>query len=108
MPELRAQGLAAHLVATGERAFVQQLGDPAPDLLTHSSLMNAQECAAIDLGAYRDARSWYVKEGGDTTLSESISLGRAFEYCATETLVRHRRAARILEKGRVRDLLEKS
>jgi len=86
------------LVATGERAFVQQLCDPEPDRFTYSSLMSAQECETIDLGAYRDARSWYVKDGSDTTVVEDVSLGRAFEYSATETLVRHRRAALVLRK----------
>jgi hypothetical protein len=89
---------SADLVATGERAFVQELADPEPDRLTYSSLMSAQECEAIDLGAYRDARSWYVKDGLNTTVVEDVSLGRAFEYSATETLVRHRRAALILRK----------
>jgi len=89
---------SADLAATGERAFVHQMGDPKPDRLTFSSLLNAQECEAIDLGAYREARSWYVVDGRDTTLVEGVSLGRAFEYSATETLVRHRRAALVLEK----------
>jgi hypothetical protein len=86
------------LVATGERAFVQQLGDPEPNRLTYSSLMSAQECEAIDLGAYRDARSWYINDGWDTTVVEGISLGRAFEYAATEILIRHHRAALVLRK----------
>jgi len=86
------------LVATGERAFVQELGDPEPNRLTYSSLLSPQDCEAIDLGAYRDARSWYVDDGRDATLVEGVSLGRAFEYSATETLVRHRRAALILRK----------
>lgn len=86
------------LVAPSERAFVEQLGYPEPDRLTYSSLMSAEECAAIDLGAYRDARSWYVDEGWDTTVVEGVSLGRAFEYSATETFVRHRRAALVLKK----------
>jgi hypothetical protein len=89
---------SVELVQTGERAFVQQLADPGPDRLTYSSLMNAQECAAIDLGAYRDARSWYLSAGSDTSIVDSVSLGRAFEYCATESLIRHRRAALVLEK----------
>ena len=86
------------LVAAGERAFVQQLGYPAPTRLTYSSLMSAQECEAIDRGAYRDARSWYFDDGRDTTLTGGVSLGRAFEYGATETLVRHRRATLVLQK----------
>ena len=89
---------SADLVATGERAFVQQLGDPEPNRLTYSSLMSAQDCEAIDLGAYRDARSWYVNDGWDTTIVEGVSLGRAFEYGATETFIRHRRAALVLRK----------
>jgi len=86
------------LVATGERAFVRQLSDPEPNRLTYSSLMSAQECEAIDLGAYRDARSWYVNQGLDTTVVDGVSLGRAFEYSATEILVRQHRAALVLRK----------
>jgi hypothetical protein len=89
---------SADLVATGERAFVLQLGDPAPDRLTYSSLLSAHECGSIDLGAYHDARSWYVNDGRDTTVVEGVSLGRAFEYGATETLVRHYRAEVVLRK----------
>jgi hypothetical protein len=89
---------SVEMVAAGERAFVQQLGETEPDRLTYSSLMSAQECAAIDLSAYRDARSWYVSGGSDTTVFEGVSLGRAFEYCATESLIRHRRAALVLDK----------
>jgi hypothetical protein len=86
------------LVAAGERAFILQLGEAEPDRLTYSSLLNAQECQAIDQEAYRDARSWYVKNGRDETEVDGVSLGRAFEYSATETLVRHRRAALVLGK----------
>jgi len=86
------------LVAAGERAFVQELSSPEPNRLTYSSLMDAQECAEIDRAAYRDARSWYVDHGRDTTVVDDISLGRAFEYDATLTLIRHRRAALVLEK----------
>ncbi len=86
------------LVAPGERAFVEQLGDPEPNRLTYSSLVNAHECEAIDRGAYHDARSWYVDGGRDMTVVEGVSVGRAFEYGATETLVRHRRAELVLRK----------
>lgn len=86
------------LIATGERAFIQEFGDPDPERLTYSSLMNAQECQAIDQGAYREARSWYVNNGQDTTVVEGVSLGRAFEYNATEILIRHLRAALVLRK----------
>lgn len=89
---------SADLVAAGERAFVQQLDDPEPDRLTYSSLMTAQECEAIDLGAYRDARSWYLDGGSDATIATGVSLGRAFEYNATEILIRHHRAALVLRK----------
>jgi hypothetical protein len=86
------------LAAAGERAFIQELGDPEPGRLTYSSLMSAQECEAIDLRAYRDARSWYVNDGRDTTIVEGVSLGRAFEYNATEILIRHLRATLVLRK----------
>ena len=85
-------------VANGERAFVQQLGSPGPGRLTYSSVMTAAECEAIDFASYRDARSWCVKDGLDRTVMDGVSLGRAFEYTATETLVRHRRAALVLGK----------
>lgn len=86
------------LVATGERAFVQELGDLEPDRLSYASLMGAAECQEIDLRAYRDARSWYVHDGRDTTVVEGVSLGRAFECNATEILIRHHRAALVLRK----------
>ena len=89
---------SADLVETGERAFVHQLDTPGSDLLTYSSLISSSECAAIDREAYRQARSWYVRYGSDRTVVDGVSLGHAFEYAATETLIRHYRAAFVLRK----------
>jgi hypothetical protein len=86
------------LVEPGERAFVEQLGDPEPTRLTYSSLMSSEDCETIDAGAYHDARSWFTNHDEGETLVDGVSLGRAFEYDATETLIRHRRAALVLSR----------
>ena len=89
---------APHLCRGDERAFVEFPPEPLGQWLTFSSLLDADDCAALDDGAYRDARTWYRSGSDDPTMSSGVSLGRSFELPATIMLVKHRRAKLILER----------
>lgn len=88
---------------SGRNAFIEYEAEPSANILTYSSLMTAADCAAIDASAYEDARTWFLDNGSDPTMSGGASLGRSFELVATTALVSRRRAAFILRKIMERD-----
>lgn len=87
---------SADMVDPAERAFVEHIDAAAPDRLTYSSLLEKADCEAIDRRAYSDARTWYLRDGADPTIEDGVSLGRAFEYHATQSFIRCYRAEVVL------------
>jgi hypothetical protein len=87
------------LVRPGEKAFIEA-GREVVDL-SYGTVLNAEDCAAIDDEAYRVARTWYsAGDGRDLSLAEGVSLGLALEHPVVLRVVAHLRARLALERLR--------
>ena len=89
----------ADMVAAGESAFVISTGSDRAGLayvfVADGRFHDGQE---IDLGAYSSTPDPGTSAMVRTPRSSRASLSTAFEYGATETLVRYRRAGLVLRK----------
>ena len=90
---------APNAVIRGERAFVESIL-PGAGWMTYSSVLDSDDCSAIDREAYVQARAWYRSADGDSDLTEvqGVSLGHAYELRATAMLVAYLRARAVLAR----------